>query len=103
MPQRKGLKTGEDQRIGAPRGRGVSHIKGMCPRMRTREGQADGTQPPMRTQQSQAQYAPPLLMIPTGFPVSFRPPNGEFLDFDLNAWTSTIHSAAGSNIVKFAG
>ena len=32
----------------------------------------------------QIQYALPLLMTPTGFPDSFFPPKGEFLDFDLN-------------------
>ena len=37
-----------------------------------------------------------------GFPMSFLPPNGVFLDLDFNEGGSTIHSAAGSKIVKFA-
>ena len=52
--------------------------------------------------QCEVRWRIPLLSIPTVFPFSFLPWKGEFLDFDLNLLTSTVHSKSGSIKVRFA-
>ncbi len=43
-----------------------------------------------------------LFMTANAFPLSRRLSKGEFLDFDLNLVTSTVHIKSGSIIVRFA-
>src|SRR3990172_5908020 len=45
----------------------------------------------------------PSTIVYKTFPFSFHPPNGEFLDLDLNLETSTVQLPSGSIIFKSAG